>query len=180
MICQSVKNSRLLLCSIALGMALSSCTSSRVPRPSSDSTAPSILLNVTGAPHEDITLVAGGNPGATNIEGSWRAVNLIAIAEDPQGVKNVRIEGKVSVLCVKGTDSLGQYLIHSLLSNNPDTVEASVLTKRHTALFHKVEDFMYCNPGFTYKGHQGEYRAIGVNFEDIESETSVYTIKHTP
>lgn len=155
----------------------------KVPRPSSDASAPSILLNVTGAPHANITLVPGGNPGQTNLSGDAQitpTINLGAVAEDPHGVKNVLISGEVTSSCIKPGTTVGQAVKFLQNAMNPDPGQSLVLTKRVTILFHDARDFATCQPGFSYDSHTGIYTASAVNFSDTVRNTAIYTVIHAP
>jgi hypothetical protein len=137
-----------------------------------------VRMNVTGAPHADITLVPGGNPGTTNIVGLAQTINMVALAMDPQGIKNVVIEGHVEAWCTSGNASA--QVTYLQVAMNPDPGGSTVLTERITLIFHDASQFTACQPGFTYGGHWALYKASATNFSDTKVTTADYTINHTP
>lgn len=125
-------------------------------------------------------MVPGGNKGTTNLVGDAATINMFGIAEDPQGIKSVVIEGHVDAGCIKPDSSIAQQVTYYRKAENPDPGGQTVLTQRVTALFHQAADFTACNPGFVYVGHTAIYKAAAVNFSNTIVPTATYTISHKP
>jgi hypothetical protein len=169
------------------GDILISLTGKGVKVPESDSTPPKVKI-----------IIPYLGPGGSNVEitNSPKTINLtsdlvndgfhvIAVAEDPEGVKSINIPmHDITVFCKSsGNLAQNQYYLMSGLGNSSKAKVGEMAT---TKLW--VDYFVYlapyesssCNPGFSFSSVSLSFNAEGQNFHSSPVATSSVTFYYKP
>jgi hypothetical protein len=101
---------------------------------------------------------------------------IVAAAEDPEGVKGVRIEGEAQLQCTNG-HGIGELRIFGpILVSDVDGagVGGSALTRRWFPMIIDPRDYP-CTAGFTAESLTVTLHAVGTNFAGQETSTPSVT-----
>ena len=141
--------------------------------PTSDTTPPTVSLIVADQGSGKSVVTQNGSPITIDMTGK-SGVFAIAVAEDPEGVKQVGFVGGASLQCKQG--DIGYLQSADLQGPNSSSTASKALTRLWLPDY--VDDtYLQCSQGWTRESASMTLQAVGVNYggQTVQSQPVPFT-----
>jgi hypothetical protein len=135
---------------------------SLVPIPVTDRTPPTVTLNVPYQVLGQIVLGTNSAPVTISMDNGANFF-VVAVSEDPEGVKQVGFSGSSTLICKQGNIGSNQYADLQGPTNTDNGASGTALTRRWLPTF--VDDtYLRCSAGWSRVSATLTLQAEGQNF----------------